>query len=210
MAAQGVGVATAPGLQSYFYACEDGHGGVLVAWSEEAAGQDSADIYVQRVTAYGVPSWSFPVGVLVTTAPGRQVLCGIAADGTGGCVVVWHEERQGGDYDIYAQRVASDGTPWWATDGTAISTNDDLQVGVGLAGDGARGAIFAWRRGDPEWPEGDICVQWIERNGYLGYPSPYIVQATDYPDDQGGMAVVSCVASYLDAFPQETVTEYSV
>jgi hypothetical protein len=75
--------------------------------------------------------------------------------------------------------------------------------------DGAGGAIVVWR----DFRAGvhnDLYAQGVERNGYLGFPSPSISEVVDYPNDQGGMAVVSWEPSYLDEYPNQVVTHYSV
>src|SRR5512146_3154254 len=62
------------------------------------------------------------VNLPICTATGQQLLPRIATDGSGGAVIVWHDSRVAGDYDIYAQRVLSTGVvdPGWPLNGAVV------------------------------------------------------------------------------------------
>jgi hypothetical protein len=134
----------------------------------------------------------------------------LVGDGAGGVIAVWEDNRPGTTTDIYAQRLDSDGNRLWDGDGVAVSTNPGPQEDCVATTDGEGGVIAAWRLGRGENDEGDVYAQRLERNGYLGFPSPSITAVQDYPQDQGGVAIVSWNRSYLDEYPHQVVTAYSV
>jgi len=89
----------------------DGAGGALVTWFDARSGSTTKDIYATHLLATAAPDPAWPVnGSAVCTAPGDQSGSVIAPDGSGGVVVAWIDKRNGTDYDVYAQRVAQNGT----------------------------------------------------------------------------------------------------
>ncbi|HUV37782.1 MAG TPA: hypothetical protein VMX58_12670, partial [Patescibacteria group bacterium] len=85
----------------------------------------------------------------------------VVPDGAGGAIVVWKDFRYGG-WDIYAQRIAPDGTMSWGGGGAPVCTERGAQHWVSMVPDGAGGALAVWmdmRRG---W---DIYGQHIDSKG---------------------------------------------
>jgi len=136
----GVAICTATGHQHYLYAVSDGAGGAIVAWSDYRGG--TSDIYVQRVTASGVPLWTAN-GVAICTAANNQVSCSIVSDGAGGAIIAWMDGRTADD--LYAQRVNSSGVPQWTANGVAICTATGVQSTPLMVPDGGGGAIVVWQ-----------------------------------------------------------------
>jgi len=182
----------------------DGQRGILLVWTDARA--SSEDVYAQSVDCYGDRLWAAD-GVTVCTASGIQAYAEVVADGAGGVVVAWQDQRLG-DGDIYAQRLDSSGSAVWATDGVEISGAFSVQGEVCLADDGAGGAVIAWQ--DARTPFEDIYAQRVERNGYLGYPCAEITSVVDHPDDQGGQVIVSWAPSYLDEWPVTVLDYYTL
>jgi hypothetical protein len=85
----------------------DGTGGVIVSWFEYIGGSYNHDIYVQRIDEGGDVKWG-EGGVEMCVLPSDQRDSRICADGTGGAIVVWGDERSG-NADVYAMRVNSVG-----------------------------------------------------------------------------------------------------
>ena len=89
----------------------------------------------------------------------------LIADGAGGAIIAWTDQRNESGGDIYAQRIDSSGVLRWTFDGLAISAVPGGQGWVDLAPDGAGGAIFGWtdlRVADP-----NIYVQGVTGSGSL-------------------------------------------
>src|SRR5207237_4867603 len=70
----------------------------------------------------------------------------IAADGSGGAVVVWSDQRVGGanPQDVYAQRVNAAGLPQWTANGVPVCTQPSYQIPMSIAQDGFGGFLMSW------------------------------------------------------------------
>ena len=139
-------------------ACPDGAGGTIVAWQQCGA---TCDIYAQRIRADGILAWG-ATGTLVCAAAGNQYRPTIGADGSGGGVVVWFDDRVGG-HDVYAQRVDSTGASVWAADGVPLCTAAGYQYDPVIVAADSGAMIVAWW--DTRNPSNDIYAQRVSANG---------------------------------------------
>ena len=161
-ATDGVSLCVAAGQQFDTQIASDGAGGAIVTWHDGRSGID-LDIYAQRVYSDGTTAWATH-GVSLSGAAEHQRLPQIASDGAGGAIVTWEDRRSGSHYNIYAQRVYSDGTTAWATDGVSLSVVADDQWEPQIASDGAGGAIVTWE----DYRSGshlDIYAQRVDQDG---------------------------------------------
>jgi FlgD Ig-like domain len=138
----GIALCTAAYQQIEPVIVSDGTGGAIVTWTDYRSGDDTSDIYTQRVNALGVPQWTID-GVALSTAISYQQIPVIVSDGTGSAIVTWTDFRNGAG-DIYAQRVNASGIPQWTADGAALCTDAHGQFSPVIASDPAGGAIVAW------------------------------------------------------------------
>lgn len=100
----GVAAVAASGTQAYLTMVTDGAGGAIVAWEDQRALAES-DVYAQRLGSNGIAQWTAN-GVAVSTAAFSQAGVTLAADGRGGAVAVWADQRVvANGFDIYAQRL---------------------------------------------------------------------------------------------------------
>jgi hypothetical protein len=209
-------------------AVEDGSGGAIVAWAEGRSGwctagfQADCDIYAQRFSATGARMWG-ESGVPVTLAPANQGVAGIsiASDGDGGAFVAWEDARPD-CCKVYAQHIAADGSPLWATDGIRLSPEPTIVFGPiasppQVVPDGAGGAIVVWLENqvDPivEPPpvtvqriDADGNVQWAENGVRIGTPA--FVMFSLAGDGAGG-AFVAFVADTDADFGEMSVQRVS-
>ncbi|MGE5178804.1 MAG: FlgD immunoglobulin-like domain containing protein [Bacteroidota bacterium] len=195
---EGRAVCAAVGDQSIPVAVTDGRGGVILAWIDFRNGS-VPDIYAHHVQAAGVMDSAWPSnGLAVCTAAGSQLASTMVADGAGGAIVSWEDNRSG-VYDIYAQHVRGDGTadPAWPADGHPLGTAVGDQLNPVVTSDAAGGAIVAWK--DSRTGTGDIYAQRISASGKLGQAEPTITGVRDFPGDQGGKVRITWTASYLDS-----------
>jgi hypothetical protein len=131
----------------------------------------------------------------------------VVYDDRGGAIVVWSDD-QSGSPDIYAQHVDSDGEILWAENGIPVSAALQAQYNPAICSDGEGGVLVGWS--DYRNGNYDIYAQRMERNGYWGYPAPWITSAFDVPSDQGGNVDLQWDRSRLDAWPDLAVERYSV
>jgi hypothetical protein len=137
----GVAVCTASGDQRDPRLVSDGAGGTIITWYDFRGG--IFEIYAQRVNAAGVAQWTAN-GVDLCTASGPREQPDIASDGAGGAIVTWDDYRNG-NWEIYAQRIAPDGSLLWPSDGVGICTGVvGAQEAPRIAPDGSGGAMIAW------------------------------------------------------------------
>ena len=159
--AGGLAVCTAAGNQRQPVLSPNGLGGVLVAWTDERASAASADIYVQRYTAAGAPQWAAN-GVAMCTATGIQQDPTVVTDGQGGAVAAWRDAR-GADADVYAQRVNEQGIAQWTVNGVVVSTAVNDQTSPRAIADGSGGVIIAWT--DQRGADQDVYAQRLTNVG---------------------------------------------
>ncbi len=206
----GVYVCVADNEQRYPQIVSDGAGGAIVAWVDERSAEGEQDVYAQRVDADGFMQWT-ENGVPVCSDGSVQSWAQLTPDGVGGAIITWEDGRGGFlRRDIYAQRVEPSGAMRWTTDGVPVSTAAEAQYYPELVSDGAGGAIIAWIDARNNPPATDVYAQRVERNGYLGLPSAVITEVADIRRDQGGVVEMNWAPSYLDAYPENVVTHYSV
>ena len=117
---------------------------VIVSWTDWRAGIAS-DIYAQRAANLGFWNeiWAMG-GVPVCAAAGNQHAARIVSDGLGGAIAVWNDER-GGNEDIYGQRIASNGSMLWTTNGVTVCSAANDQALRDAVADDDGGVLIAWQ-----------------------------------------------------------------
>jgi len=189
--ANGVQLSSTTNHKRWPHICTDGSGGAIVTWEEQGETAVLYDVRVQRINSSGDVLWGSN-GVLVyndQSTPSDQEYPHITADGSGGCIVTWQDERGGGGIPlIYAQRFNSAGSlQWGSSAGVKLSTDaSEWQNNPYIIGDGSANFIIAWydyRNG----VDYDIYAQKLNSSG--------VRQWTD-------SAVLVCSATGHQAHPQ--------
>lgn len=162
----------------------DGAGGAIIVWEDSRNG--NADIYAQHLLGSGEVDPAWPVnGLAVCSAGGTQRVPVIAADGAGGAIVAWQDNRVLSlAPQVFAQRVLASGVvdPAWPLDGRALCPLTPDQLQPAIVPDGSGGAIVGWsdaRAGslrdvyaqhvlssgevDPAWPAAGLAVCLADR-----------------------------------------------
>lgn len=168
----GNGVVLSAGLgnQTSAQAIPDGAGGAYVTWTD-ARGAD-LDIYAQRVNGQGVVQWTPMNGKAVRAVTNDQSAPRIVSDAAGGAIIVWVEQRNNGETDIYAQRLDAAGNTLWGVNAVVICSEQDDQQSISAIPDGAGGAIIAWQDArDGSFMVADIYAQRINSNGTAQWTS---------------------------------------
>ena len=185
----GIPVCTSKGDQLSVEAVSDGAGGAVIAWY-------NGGVFAQRLDASGTALWSAD-GVNVSLAPGSQ-MPDLVEDGAGGAIVAWSDLRGGGNPDIYAQRLDSEGRPMWPAGGVPVCTTACAERCRDVTGDGAGGVIVTWcddrRSGDC-----DVYAQRLDSSGRTlwtmnGVPVCTASRSQGYPrvvSDGAGGAIVT-------------------
>jgi hypothetical protein len=133
----------------------DESGNFIITWGKYDL--DNYDIYAQRYESDGTPlGINFKVnddqGSTVQRAPA------ITIDVSGNFIITWQDERNGNDYDIYAQLYSSDGS----TLGSNFQVNDDQgsenQYTPSISAESSGNFIITWRD-ERNSVDGDIYAQ---------------------------------------------------
>ncbi len=166
--------------------CSDGLGGAIITWLDTRGGIIYPDIYAQRIDSDGYALWDAN-GTVICDASWPQEDSQICSDGAGGAIITWEDFRSGGNHDIYAQRIDSDGNIKWTINGEEICTEVDRQGNVQICSDGVGGAILVWE----DWRSigRDVYAQRIDSNGNVQWTV-------------GGVAI--CTAGNIQWLPQIT------
>ena len=136
-------------------------------------------------------------GVIVVAQSNYQSQPVMIPDGMGGAIIAWEDYRNGSNYDIYAQRLDSNGNRLWGASGIALCSITGNQRYPRIASDGAGGAYVVWQ--DSRGADADVYVQRITSAGVIQFGTSGLVMcgATGnqlYPyiasDGEGGAVAV--------------------
>lgn len=145
----------------------DNAGGAIIVWEDSV--NLYYDVYAQRINSVGAVQWTTG-GVAICNAANLQLNPKIEIDGIGGAIITWQDKRNGGDYDIYAQRINATGTTQWTTNGIVVALALKTQHNPRIEPDGANGAYIAWedKRTNIDY---DIYAQHISAAGVATWAS---------------------------------------
>jgi hypothetical protein len=142
----GVAVCTAANTQWFPRIVSDGGAGAIITWPDDRSGLGWS-IFAQHLNASGVSQWT-PNGKALSALisdPVHAVVPAIAANGAGGAIVAWPDNRAGlGNHDIYERNVTASGILSLPADGTPLCTAAGEQVGPSIESDGVN-AIVTWQ-----------------------------------------------------------------
>ncbi|MBN2057088.1 hypothetical protein JW905_19330, partial [bacterium] len=124
----------------------DGSGNALLTWIQEES-VTGADIYAQKLDPAGQALWTGG-GVIVCGVSGDQYCPRIMADGAGGALILWRDQRSGMGETLYMQRILANGSAAWAAGGVPVSDLCSYIDGHAFTADGAGGAFVTWMSGD--------------------------------------------------------------
>ncbi len=133
-------------------------GGVIISWTE------NTEIYAQRLNSAGVPQWG-EQGIIVCDEASQQRFPSMISDGAGGAIIAWDDFRSGSHYDIYAQKINSNGVSQWQEDGVVVCNESLQQTSPKIVTDGTAGAIVVWNDGRLDVGQDDIYAQRIDASG---------------------------------------------
>ncbi len=133
------------------------------------------------------------VNLKVCNASGDQLKPSMAADMAGGVYIVWYDQRNGRDSNIWMQRVLASGVvaPDWPVNGLVVCSAPGDQVLPQIVSDGAGGAVLTWqdRR---DGVSADIYAHRVRPNATFspGWPAQGRAVCTT-PGEQTSPAIVS-------------------
>lgn len=171
----------------------DGSGGAIVMWIDNRTGVNENDVYAQRITGDGNLMWS-EFGLPVCAIYRRQQIASIAPDGSGGAIIAWTDDRDTVSLpltsDVYAQRVNSNGTLLWASNGVPIAVGPGNQKAPQILASEDGGAIIVWDDTRNGSNNRDIYAQRIGPTGSILWSNNGIA-ICDAPNDQDWQRIIS-------------------
>lgn len=188
----GTAVTEASGIQSNHIIIGDNQGKIFVVWVDRR--NSNIDIYAQKLSASGIPEWTTD-GIAITANSANQYTVSVDTS-AGSYIVAWTDERNGNS-DIFAQRIGSDGSIKWDTDGKAVCQVSGIQDKSRITQNISGSTIITWydtrsggydiyaqhidSLGNPSWTSDGIAVN--DYSGLQYYPE--IIS-----DNSGGAFVI--------------------
>ncbi len=158
----GIGISISPGQQSSARSISN-DSAIIVVWQDNRSGVDY-DIYAQRIKNDAQLSWTTS-GKAICTSTGNQYNPRIVSDGLDGAIIVWQDRRNNTDYNLYAQRISSNGETRWTANGVLICNSLYDQFNPKVISDGSGGAIITWQDFRVGNGYTDIYVQRVSATG---------------------------------------------
>jgi hypothetical protein len=162
---QNLGIAVAAGDQALPKLAETSEGGCYISWFDNRSG--SYCVYMQRLNSIGEAQWA-PNGMLISSHTQMTWLVDydMTVDQNDNAVVVFSDIRSGGtnDLDVFAYKIAPDGTFLWGPDGIGLSeaVNADFEPAPKVTATSDGNFVFGWNKsGATEI----ICFQKISAGG---------------------------------------------
>jgi len=140
------------------------NGDLLVSWQLGLSTPNTVDIYAQKINRDGIIQWTNN-GMIICNTTGRYVYGSkIISDQNGGAYVCWSDNRTDlSNFDIYAQRVGSNGNILWAQNGIAVCSNQGNQFTKHIISDNNGGTMIFWE--DTQQSSYSIYAQRIDSSG---------------------------------------------
>jgi hypothetical protein len=165
----------------------DGAGGAILSWDDDRNSFVSGwDIYAQRLNASGTLQWGAN-GAVVTNAGGDQNGSTLALNPDGGAWVVWTDQRNSAQGDIYMDQLSSTGSG--TSSDYEVCTATGSQTNSKCIADANGRVLIAWD--DLRAGSGDVYVQ---RMTALPEWTTNGVAVASAAGNQGSPAIVSDLA----------------
>ncbi|MBN1447691.1 MAG: choice-of-anchor D domain-containing protein [Bacteroidetes bacterium] len=164
----------------------DNSGGAYIAWWHRDG--NGGDLAMQRIDGNGNALWTIG-GITVCDADGSIIgdfgnaLCDfngtqeratMISDGHGGGLAVWQDKRNGFDYDLYMNRISSQGqtnySTWNGHTGVLLHRHDNNQLAPQVIPSGEGYAIICWYDGRVLDGQADIYAQRVAWAPSLAFP----------------------------------------
>ncbi len=140
-------------------------GGCYISWFDSRSG--SYAVYMQRLNSHGEVQWT-PNGLLISDHPQMSWLVDydLTVDPNDNAIVVFGDVRNGGisDLDIFAYKIAPDGTFLWGPDGICLSdtTAAEFEPAPKVTATEVGNVVVAWLKSGND---DVVCLQKLSPTG---------------------------------------------
>lgn len=129
----------------------DNVGGAIISWSDYRNDVNNglsfpyrADFYAQRISIGGVAQWTAN-GVSICNTTGADLYNTLTVpDGNGGILAAWFDLRNAPLGAVYVQRLNSNGSTQYSSNGIAVVSGQSHIINYSLAEDGVGNGIIAY------------------------------------------------------------------
>jgi hypothetical protein len=151
------------------YVIPSGSGNALICWQDIRDG--TSHIFAQKVDSLGTVQWTHN-GITICDASGGQGYPMMITDSEEGALIIWSDGRNNKS-NIYAQRINSDGIPYWTNNGIAVYESD-ASWGIGIPEmtyNSLDAAIVAWDENRLDGSDGNIYSKKVCLDGTVPVPT---------------------------------------
>jgi len=139
-------------------------------------------IKAQKVDNNGNVLWGSEGVVIVDSADQQTFEPELGVDKKGDSYIVWRDRRTG-DFDVYGQKLNSEGVPQWKKGGTVIGDPEFVKSihRSGIVVLDSSGIIVLWK--DNRLPDGTISGQYIYSSGQEMWPNDALLSSRAHIND---------------------------
>lgn len=159
---------TLPGNQSGVRMAALNDGEFVFTWQDQR--NENPDIYAQKVNLAGQTMWPDPTivyGDQELQVSVSQLNPRIVKTSDNAVIIIWEDHRlDSQNPDLFAQKIAANGTKLWAATGIPVCTAEFAQIGPRMSADTNGGCFVVWddlRNGNS--PNDDIYAQHLSGTG---------------------------------------------
>ncbi|MBS7787990.1 T9SS type A sorting domain-containing protein [Flavobacterium sp. CYK-55] len=186
----------------------DQDSGAFITWVDNRNGNDF-NIYAQRINQNGLVQWA-ENGIPVCSSIGDVYAVQSVVDSQNNLLVLWEDERNGTEGDVYLQKINPQGNIQWPVDGIGVATGSSGQLIPRIVHSMQNGFLVAWE--DDRAGNGDIYIQRVNSDGSFAWQNNGIALSTATSNQAsislvsnnigGGIAFFSTTTNSVNIFAQ--------
>ena len=160
------------GVQVQLAATSDG--GVYVAWLSDG---NNYHVFLQRLNSMGEPQWSDNGMVVSNNANATWIAVyhlNLAVDSEDNAIITTMDQRAGGAWEVYAYKIASDGTMLWGDDGVSLTSSSVSNMSPRLTVLPDNSVVVTWTHNDDT-----VLFQCITSAGTLLWDTGILIEDND-------------------------------
>ena len=160
------------GIQAQLAATSDG--GVYVAWLSDG---NNYQVYLQRLNSSGEPQWD-DNGMVVSNNDNATWIAvyhlNLAVDSEDNAIITTVDQRTGDTWEVYAYKIATDGSMLWGVDGVALTASSVSNMSPRLTVLPDNSVVVTWTHDN-----NSVLLQRISSTGALLWDTGILIEDDD-------------------------------
>jgi len=160
------------GIQAQLAATSDG--GVYVAWLSDG---NNYQVYLQRLNSSGEPQWD-DNGMVVSNNDNATWIAvyhlNLAVDSEDNAIITTVDQRAGDTWEVYAYKIAPDGSMLWGVDGVALTASSESNMSPRLTVLPDNSVVVTWTHDN-----NSVLLQRISSTGALLWDTGILIEDDD-------------------------------